>query len=173
MAWETVSEKTIKSDRFIIECEQIKLRDKLFNFSHVALRHGVCILAITESEEIVCIKQYRHAFKTELWELPAGAIDGEEQPIEAAKRELLEEVGIEANAWLSLGCFYPSPGSTSEVIHLFLAKQLIYKEQRLEEAEQIEKVILTKDKLEALINSHQFLHGAGLAAYAKYKVLAI
>lgn len=171
MAWEVVSEKTIQADRFTIQCEKVVLKEKTYNFSHVALRQGVCILAITDNDEVACIKQYRHAFKTDLWELPAGAIDGEEQPLVAAKRELLEEVGIEAEEWVNLGYFYPSPGSTSEVIHLFLAKQLTYKEQQLEETEQIEKVIISQQKLEALISDNQFLHGAGLAAYAKYKVI--
>lgn len=172
MAWEVLNHETIKADRFTIEKQVVKRDEHVtFNFSYIAIRHGVCILAVNEQQEIVCIKQYRHAFLDELWEFPAGAIDGEELPLEAAKRELLEEAGVEAEKWTDLGRFYPSPGSTSEVIYLFLAEQLTMSSQQLEETEQIECTMMPQPQFEQLLLDHTFLHGAGLAAYTKYKVL--
>ncbi|MGV3489612.1 MAG: NUDIX hydrolase, partial [Tuberibacillus sp.] len=104
------------------------------------------------------------------WELPAGAIEPGEEPFEAAKRELKEETGYVARNWISLGIFYPSPGSTSEEIFLFAATDLEKGEQELESSEQIRLHELGKEELRTLIQDGDFRHGGGLAAILRYAV---
>ena len=85
---------------------------------------GSAIVAINSEKQLCLLKQYRHAIGDWLWEIPAGKIDNEESPEITAKRELLEEAGVSANRWISLGTFISSPGVFSEIVHLYLALDL-------------------------------------------------
>ena len=86
---------------------------------------AVVILAIDEHDRVVLIHQYRHPVRMRLVELPAGKLDvvGED-PVVAAKRELREEVGLQAREWIHLLTTYASPGITSETHALYLARGL-------------------------------------------------
>jgi 8-oxo-dGDP phosphatase len=86
---------------------------------------AVVILAVREDRggpEVLVIRQYRHPIGAEDWELPAGLLDVDgEPPLEAARRELLEEADLRAEEWEELLSFTPSPGSLAERITMFLA----------------------------------------------------
>ena len=173
MTWKINSSINAKIDRFGVFLVKVSLPNgDEKTFSYLDFAKGVCVLPITENNEILCLKQYRHAIKSWEWELPAGMIDQEsDSPLETAKRELEEETGFKAEHWLDLGSFYPSPGSTSEEIHLFAAAGLIATEQNLENSEQIELHKLSMDELNSLIKNGEFKHGAGLAAVLRYKLI--
>ena len=86
---------------------------------------AVAILAVNEKDEVLTIHQYRHPVSSNLLEIPAGLLDfPDEAAIDAAKRELLEETGYEAKEWFTLADFCTSPGSSSEAVRIFLAKEL-------------------------------------------------
>jgi len=89
---------------------------------------SVVILAIEEeggSEPRVLLeRQYRHAARQMLWELPAGRIDEGENDLGAAKRELLEETGYSASRWRRILHFYASPGFLAEAMNLYFARGL-------------------------------------------------
>lgn len=79
----------------------------------------------SETTEVLLIRQYRQPIQTLEWELPAGLLDEEgESPVEAAARELAEEVDLRADTWHTLVDFRPSPGAMSEAIRIFLARDL-------------------------------------------------
>jgi 8-oxo-dGTP pyrophosphatase MutT (NUDIX family) len=87
----------------------------------------------------VCLlRQFRHAAGGWLLELPAGKLDGGEPPLDCARRELEEEAGVQAASWEKLGEFFSSPGVLTEVIHLYLARELTPKPRRPEEHEVFE-----------------------------------
>jgi ADP-ribose pyrophosphatase len=73
---------------------------------------------------VLLIKQYRYATNGTIWEIPAGVLEPGEEPIECARRELLEEVGAGAAALELLTTIYTTPGFTDEQIHIFLATGL-------------------------------------------------
>ena len=73
---------------------------------------------------VLLIKQYRYATNGTIWEIPAGVLDPGEAPIDCARRELLEEVGAEAENIEHLTTIYTTPGFTDEQIHIFLATGL-------------------------------------------------
>lgn len=90
------------------------------------VRHpgGAAVVALDDSDHVCLLRQYRHASGGWLWELPAGRLEAGESAEATAKRELLEEAGIEAASWIKLGSIIPTPGFCDEVIHLYLAREL-------------------------------------------------
>ncbi len=104
------------------------------------VRHpgGAAVAAVDDHGMVCMVHQYRHAGGGWLWELPAGKIDNREDPLLTARRELLEEGGVEAEQWHSLGRMHSSPGVFDEVIHLYLATVLSRTDQRLEDDELLE-----------------------------------
>ena len=98
------------------------------------LRHpgAAAMVALTEEQQIVLIKQYRHAINDYIWEIPAGTLDPDETPLVCARRELVEEAGVSANKWEKLGEIVPVPGYSDERIHIFLAAELEEDRQNLD-----------------------------------------
>lgn len=91
------------------------------------LRHpgAVGIIALDDAERVVLVRQYRHPVRHRLTEPPAGLLDhAGEDPLEAAQRELAEEVGLSAGRWNVLVDLFSTPGIVSEGIRVFLARDL-------------------------------------------------
>ena len=99
-------------------------------FARVVVEHpgAVVILAVDDSgdaEQVMVLRQYRHPSNLRFVELPAGLLDVPgEDPVVAARRELLEEAGLEATEWTPLNTLYPSPGISAERIDVYLARGL-------------------------------------------------
>jgi ADP-ribose pyrophosphatase len=86
---------------------------------------AVGIVAVDEQDRVVVLRQYRHPVGEHLVELPAGLRDADgEPPLETAKRELAEEVGLAAERWALLATYYSSPGFCTERVDLYLAEGL-------------------------------------------------
>lgn len=98
---------------------------------------AVIILAINENNEVFFIEQYRETIENVALELPAGMIENDEEPKEAARRELEEETGIKAKSIEYLTSCFTSAGYTSEKIYIYVAKDLEYGTQNLDETEEI------------------------------------
>lgn len=104
------------------------------------VRHpgGAAVVALDERQHVCLLRQYRHASGGWLWELPAGKLETGEYPQATAKRELLEEAGVQADQWQFLGDILVTPGFCDEVIHLFLARELTRLDAQPERHEVIE-----------------------------------
>jgi 8-oxo-dGTP pyrophosphatase MutT (NUDIX family) len=99
---------------------------------------GAAAVAIDAQERVCLLRQYRYVADGWLWELPAGKLEPEEPPLVTAQRELIEEAGVSAREWLSLGSYLSSPGIFTEVLHLFLATGVEAAVTAHEQAEVIE-----------------------------------
>jgi len=90
------------------------------------VRHGgaVAVAAVDARGRLLLVRQYRHATGGWLDEVVAGRLEPDEDPLEAARRELEEEAGLVAAAWERVTDFFPAPGFCSERITLFLATEL-------------------------------------------------
>lgn len=99
---------------------------------------GVCVAALTEKEELLFVEQFRYPYMETVLELPAGKLEYGEDPFEAGKRELQEETGAAAKSYRDLGKLYPTPGYCGEIIHMYLAENLTFSEQHLDEDEFLE-----------------------------------
>src|SRR5437763_13438327 len=75
---------------------------------------AVAILPLIDAGHVCLLRNYRPALGTELWEIPAGTLELNEPPAEAAVRELAEETGYQASRWTKLTELIPSPGVLSE-----------------------------------------------------------
>lgn len=86
---------------------------------------AVAVVALDTEDRLVLVRQYRHAVGERLWELPAGLcdVDGEDL-VDTARRELLEETGLEADTWRPVIEMVPSPGFSTERVHVYLATGL-------------------------------------------------
>ena len=86
---------------------------------------AAAVVAVDDEGRVLLIQQYRHPIRRRDWEIPAGLLDVEgEEPLETARRELAEEVDLEAERWESLVSIFTTPGGNDEVVHLFLARGL-------------------------------------------------
>jgi ADP-ribose pyrophosphatase len=117
----------------IIEPGGIKVRRDLIHHSG-----SVVVLAVDDTlstPRILLERQYRHAAKDYLWEIPAGRIDPGENELKAAKRELIEETGYRAEHWRRILKFYASPGFVAETMAVYMATGLRKGEAEPEEDE--------------------------------------
>ncbi|MBE9536071.1 MAG: NUDIX hydrolase [Proteobacteria bacterium] len=112
------------------------------------IRHpgGACVLPLYDNKDILMIRQYRHAAGGIIWEIPAGRIDDGEDALSCAARELEEEGGVRAGNIEKLGEFFTTPGFCTELLHIYLATNLIPCGQKLEADEylEIERVAFNK-----------------------------
>lgn len=104
-------------------------------------RHpGASAVVVFREGLFYLIRQYRHATRGYLWEIPAGTRDGHEEPLVCAKRELLEEAGYVAKDLRYLGKIFTVPGFCTEEIHLFLADDVELSSSTPEDDEAIDEV---------------------------------
>jgi 8-oxo-dGTP pyrophosphatase MutT (NUDIX family) len=99
---------------------------------------GAAAVALNDAGSICLLRQYRYVADGWLWELPAGKLEPNEPPLHTAQRELIEEAGVSARQWDSLGTVLSSPGVFSERLHLFLARGIMTAVAAHERAEVIE-----------------------------------
>lgn len=119
--------------------ETVRLPDgREFELELVRHPGGAAVVALDDEDRVCLVRQYRHAAGGWLWELPAGKIDHGEDPALTAERELEEEAGVRAGSWTSLGRMHSSPGVFDEVIHLYMAWDLLVARQNLEADELLE-----------------------------------
>ena len=124
---------------------------------------AAAIVPFLGDNRIVMLKQYRHALKKYIWEIPAGTLDPEEEVLICARRELVEETGYSANQWHRLGEITPVPGYSNERIHLFLARELQPAVQNLDADEVIQVQEVDFKKAMEMIESGEIQDAKSIA----------
>ena len=105
------------------------------------------------------MREFLYPLQTAEWFLPTGAVERGEEPLAAAQRELAEETGLRAESWTALGAYPLSPGISSQVSHIFLARGLSQGAATPEGTEQITtRVIPLREALEACLRNE--IHAA-------------
>ena len=124
-----------------------------------------CVLALTDGGDAVLIEQYRYGIDRVLLELPAGAIDPGEEPLAAARRELLEETGYQAREWRHLGRLAVEPGRHTNYGHLFVALGCRrVADPQLDPAEDLRQRLVPASELAGRVEAGEIAHGIHAAA---------
>lgn len=143
----TIKETTVFQGKIIrVHTDEVKLENGMDAYREVVEHSGgVCILPLTDDNQVHVVRQYRYAVHKGLLEIPAGKKEYGEDPLECGIRELKEEVGATADEMIPLGYIYATPAYDSETIYIYLAKGLHYGNQHLDEGEflDVETIPLT------------------------------
>ena len=142
-----------------------------FEIHRAIVRHpgSAVMMAVDTRKRILLVRQYRVPARAYLWELPAGKLDAGETPLQAARRELIEETGYRAKHWKKLVTFYPSPGFVAEKMTIFLATGLTAGEATPMGDERIETRWFTANEIERAIRSGKIVDGKTMLGYLTWK----
>lgn len=135
----------VTKDTVLLENKQNAIREVVHHSG------GVCVVPITDDGEVILVKQFRYPFQEAILEIPAGKLNLNEDHYECGLRELLEETGAVPSEYLYLGTAYPTPAYVTEKIHMYLAKGLTFKEQKLDEDEFLDVVKMPFDEAISLV----------------------
>lgn len=142
-----LEEKTIESQTvykgpiFNIDHDSVELEDGSRSIRDVLIHNGgVCVIPVTENNDIYMVRQFRYPFRTVTLEVPAGKLEAGEDHSICGRRELLEETGCTCSEYIYLGEMYPTPAYNSEITYMYLAKGLEYKKQQLDDGEFLDVV---------------------------------
>lgn len=130
----------------------------------------VNVIAITEQQQIVMIQQYRHGLKEYLFEIPAGVCeDWDTDPIDSAKRELLEETGYGEGNWEKFMVISANPGTNTNLCYCYIATNVKkIAEQNLETTEEIEVSLLSIEEVKSLLETGNIKQALNAAPLWKY-----
>ena len=173
-----LEEKQIQSKR-IYERKIVNLRvdTVLLPNGREALREviehvgAVCVVPVMPDGTTYMVRQYRYPFGEAVLEIPAGKLDAGEQPVDAANRELEEEIGMKASELIYMGEFRPSVAYDLEVIHMYLARGLVATQQHLDDDEFLDVETYSLHAIYDMIMDNRLTDGKTIAAVLKAKAL--
>jgi len=160
-------EQTAFKNKFVL-VKLLKRRNKP-DYTIVKVRPGVVIVAVTEKNNFLLVKQYREALKQETLELPAGLRDkSDETIIQTAKRELLEETGYTSKEWIFLGKMSAAPNILSTRVAIVLALDAITQpQQKLEEKIELKHHAYSLKEIDEMIKKGELADSASIAGIYK------
>ncbi len=130
--------------------------NKAIDFYYLKLSDWTVVVPVTKDNEFVMIKQYRVGAKKYFYEFPGGLIDKGEVPVEAAKRELLEETGYYSDTFELLTEVYPLPAFQTSRCYIYTAKNVEFKKEiSLDEGEDIETLLLPLEKVKKMLSNNE------------------
>jgi len=159
--WETVSKQTILNhNKFLtVESHTVKLPNGQIipDWAWVIIPSAAIVLAMTTDNKFLCFRQTKYAVEATTLAPMGGMLEPNENPLDAAKRELLEETGYEASEWINLGNHILDPNRGIATMHLFLAlnaKQVTTPDS--DDLEDQELLYLTQSELESALQAGEF-----------------
>jgi ADP-ribose pyrophosphatase len=144
-------------------------------FQHDVICHGgaAVIVPVLKNKFFLMVEQFRTAINGPLLEFPAGTLEKGEPPLSCAKREIVEEAGYEAKRWKKLVSFYPAPGISTELMHIFLATDLHPKQGVPDSDEFLKLKIVPIKELERSIRLGKIKDGKTIVGFYYYKLLNV
>ena len=128
------------------------------------INNSVVIVPIDEGQNIVMVRQFRKAADLVLLELPAGVIDDDDSILEAARRELREETGLDAGKLVLLGEFFAAPGTLTEKLYAYYATDLYSSPLPPDEDERISLERIPYTRLMEMVDAGEVIDGITLAS---------
>lgn len=172
MRWETLgSEYLIRRPWLTARRDTVRLPNGRINDEYYVLEYPtwVNVTAVTEDGDMVLIRQYRHGIGRTCFEIVAGVSEEGEEPVEAAKRELLEETGYAGGRWTELMQLSGNSSTTTNITHCFLAEGVKkVSDQHLDATEDIEIYLFTADEVLDMLKRGEILQALMAAPMWKY-----
>lgn len=114
---------------------------------------GVCVVPLTDKNEVLLVKQFRYPFREVTIEVPAGKLDSGENHADCGRRELLEETGYTCTEYTFIGELYPVPAYDTEITYIYLAKGLRFEKQKLDDDEFLDVIKMPlKEAVDLVMN---------------------
>lgn len=166
--WQVLARRTIVSRRWLeVHEDRILLPNgrEIAEFHLIEAPDWASVLCLTQDDEVVLVRQYRHGIQGESLELPAGVIEPGEEPLAAAQRELAEETGYLAERWQPILSVATEPSRHTVRAHFFCASMATPSVERaLDESEDIDVVRVPRAELFELIEAGRIVHGVHVGA---------
>ena len=171
-AWQVVDSRTLgRSPRADLFARTYRLPDGSLRPDYFVVdeRGGTLVVAVTDADQVLLVRQYRAPVDMVLWELPAGALEpGDSNPRERARAELREETGYTAAEWHDLGTFHLAPHRSTETDHGYLALGARRAgEQDLDPGEAVRARLVPLPELEQMIEDGQIRSGPSLVVLCR------
>ena len=170
-------EKTVRKERIFsgkvlkFDVDTVELPDGTVSTRELVYHPGgVGVVVIDEGGFVYMVRQFRTPYEKAILEIPARKLESGEDPDKAAKRELVEETGVNCTELVSLGEFYPSVGYTNENLRLYLAKVESVGEATPDDDEYLDVCRIHISKLTDMIMSGEIKDGKTIAAILKTKL---
>ncbi len=157
----TIQETSQKyQNSFINVCEDQVLQPdgQPGTYATVTMKPGVAILPIDTNGVVYLTRQFRYAIGKESIEVICGAVEEDEPPLEAAQREIQEELGIKAEEWIDLGIVNLDTSIVHCPVHLFLARQLTFTQTNQEGTETIETLQIAFNAAVQMVRDNAIAH---------------
>jgi len=167
----TKSKEVYKCSLFRVTEDEASDSKADFHIKRSVVRHAgsAVMMAVDEKKRILLVRQYRLPAEKNLWELPAGRLDPGEKPLQAAKRELIEETGYRARTWTKLSSFFVSPGYVQERMTIYLATDLIEGEATPMDDERIEARWFAAREVAEMIRTGKIEDAKTIIGYAAWR----
>lgn len=169
-----IIERTIKSEKVYsgkilsVKLSTVELPDQKYSKREIVLHDNAVALVAIHDDKILLVKQYRISVDKIIYEVPAGMIEHDENPKDAALRELEEETGYRAKNIEYLTEFYSTPGFCTEKLSIFYAKELEFVGQNLDEGENLEVVEMPLEEALSMIESGEIMDGKTISSILFY-----
>ncbi len=172
MKWKILSsEYLIKRPWLTARRDVVELPDGRINKEYYVLEYPtwINVTAITKEGQMILVRQYRHALGQTNFEIVAGVVEQGEAPLEAAKRELLEEAGYGGGEWREISLISANPSTTTNLTHCFLATGVEkVSGQHLDATEDIEVYLFSQEEVKDMIRRGDFVQSLMLVPLLKY-----
>jgi ADP-ribose pyrophosphatase len=168
----------ITSSREVYKCNLFRVTEDRasdaktgFKIRRSVVRHAgsAVMMAVDDRQRILLVRQYRLPAERYVWELPAGRLDPGEKPLQAAKRELIEETGYRAKRWTKLTSFFVSPGYVDERMTIYLAEDLTAGAAMPMEDERIETRWFPAREVERMIETGKLDDAKTIVGFYRWK----